>query len=31
MIKGLVEDYYETDKLPTLTKEKDPFWDPPEA
>ncbi len=30
VIKDILERYFETNELPKLTKEEDPFWDPPE-
>lgn len=30
MIKELLDDYFESNELPELNEEKDPFWDPPE-
>ena len=30
VIKDILEAYFETNELPILTKEEDPFWDPPE-
>jgi hypothetical protein len=29
MIRDILEEYYETDELPKINKEQDPFWDPP--
>ena len=29
MIRELLEEYFDTNKLPELSKEEDPFWDPP--
>lgn len=31
MIKDLLEKYYETNELPKVDQEDDPFWDPPVA
>lgn len=30
LIKDILENYFETNELPILSKEQDPFWDPPE-
>lgn len=30
IIKDLLEKFYETNELPKVNKEEDPFWDPPE-
>jgi kinesin family protein 13 len=30
MIRELLDDYFGTNELPELSKEEDPFWDPPE-
>lgn len=30
MMRDLIEEYFETEKIPVLQKEQDPFWDPPE-
>ncbi len=30
MMRDLIEEYFETEKIPEVTKEQDPFWDPPE-
>lgn len=29
MIREILEEYFDDGKLPQLTKESDPFWDPP--
>lgn len=29
-IKDILDRYFESNQIPILTKEKDPFWDPPE-
>ena len=29
MIRDILEEYYETDELPKISKEQDPFRDPP--
>lgn len=29
-IKDILDRYFETNQIPILSKEKDPFWDPPE-
>jgi len=31
LIRDLLEDFFEDGVLPEMAKEKDPFWDPPEA
>ncbi len=30
MMRDLVNEHFETGDLPKLTKDEDPFWDPPE-
>jgi hypothetical protein len=30
MIRDLINEFFESNKLPKLAKEEDPFWDPPE-
>lgn len=30
MMRDLVNEYFETEQLPQLTNDEDPFWDPPE-
>lgn len=30
IIKDILEKYFESGKIPILTKDEDPFWDPPE-
>lgn len=30
IIKEILDSYFESNQIPILTKEKDPFWDPPE-
>lgn len=31
MIRDIVDEYFDEGVCPNLTKETDPFWDPPEA
>lgn len=30
MMRDLIEEYFETEQIPVVAKDKDPFWDPPE-
>lgn len=30
MIKEMLDDYFESNEYPEITREEDPFWDPPE-
>jgi hypothetical protein len=30
MIKDILDNYFETNEIPQLKREDDPFWDPPE-
>jgi hypothetical protein len=30
LMRDLIEEYFETEKIPVVPKERDPFWDPPE-
>lgn len=30
MMRDLIEEYFNTEKIPVVSKEEDPFWDPPE-
>ena len=31
MMRDVLEEFYETDELPKVDKEQDPFWDPQDA
>lgn len=31
MIRDIIDEYFDEGACPNLTKETDPFWDPPEA
>lgn len=31
LIKDILDNYFETNEIPALKREDDPFWDPPES
>ena len=31
IMRDILEEFYQTDELPKVNKEQDPFWDPPDV
>jgi hypothetical protein len=29
-MRDLINEYFDTQEIPVITKDRDPFWDPPE-
>ena len=30
MMRDLIEEYFESEEIPKVSRDNDPFWDPPE-